>query len=197
MSDPDKEHDAIRHQCWEAALHAYGTSYVFGRRARGLRRKLQWLTFVSLGVPFLIGALVLAYGQLKLLALVIAVGAAVGVVQALVALWSVVGGWVDNYSFAAQSSSANETLATRFSDLGRNPPVVIEDLRHRFDVLTTEDQSRRDQDHPKDVTDAERRMGMRAALRRLQKPCAGCGKVPASMEATDCDVCGRFKYRAV
>lgn len=187
--------EVIRSQCWEAALHAYGTSYVFRYRARTLRRNLQLLNFASLAVPFLVGALVLAFGEFKLLPVAISIGAALGIMQALGALWSVVGSWVDNYSYAAQSASANELLATRFRDLGKNPPSATDELALRYQILTTEDQARREQDHPKDVTDEERRMGMRAALRWLQKACAGCGQIPTSMTPNNCDVCGSFKFK--
>ncbi|MGI5048341.1 hypothetical protein ACM9HD_33575, partial [Streptomyces sp. JAC25] len=55
--------DDYRRKCWDAALHAYGTSHIFQRRASDLKRKTDLLTWVGLVVPLLIGALVGAFGR--------------------------------------------------------------------------------------------------------------------------------------
>ena len=45
------EADAVRRRCWDGALHAYATSYIFQRRARTLGTKLNWITYVGLSSP--------------------------------------------------------------------------------------------------------------------------------------------------
>jgi mobilome CxxCx(11)CxxC protein len=117
-----------------------------------------------------------------------------GSAQAAIALWSIVGGWVEGYSYATTSAAANESLSARFSELGRSPPNSTNELRHKYKKLQIEDNARREQDHRQGIKQAELRMGMRAALRQFQRPRAGCDEVPTSMKPTNCGVCGNFKY---
>lgn len=190
---------AIRTQCWDKAVHAYATSYIFQRRARVLKRKLQLVTYFGLVVPIVIGLLVLGYGKFKELALVISIGTAIGIVQAAISLWSIVGEWVDQYSYAASSASANEALATNFRDLGKDLPATVDELRTLYGKLQVADEAQRGKDVQQGIKGAEERMGMRAALRNFQRQCAGCKKVPTTMKPpkkpTKCGVCGDFRYR--
>jgi mobilome CxxCx(11)CxxC protein len=188
------ETSIIRCQSWDKAIHAFATSYIFQRRARVRKRQLQILTYVGLVVPFTVGGLVLAYGAFNGLALIVTAASAVGVAQAAIALWSIIGGWVEGYSYATTSAAANESLSARFSELGRNPPNNTNELRHKYEKLQIEDNARREQDHRQGIKQAELRVGMRAALRQFQRPCAGCDEVPTSMKPTNCGVCGNFKY---
>lgn len=185
---------ALRQTCWHRAVDAYGTSYVFRQRARSLKFKIRWLAYSGLAVPLIVGALVGAYGEFKLLALVVAIGAAVGVVQIAVSLWSIVGNWPDGYAYARQAVAANESLSSRFAGLASTPPRTMAEFQHRFELIDAEDEAQRKQDNDRDITNAERRMGMRSALIRFGKTCAHCGLAPTSMEPTDCVVCGRFRY---
>lgn len=102
---------AIRTQSWNAALNAYATSYIFQRRARILRVRLQLITYAGFVVPMIVGLLVLGYGDFKSLAVVISVAAAIGICQVALSLWSIIGGWVDRFSYSLTSISANDLLA--------------------------------------------------------------------------------------
>jgi mobilome CxxCx(11)CxxC protein len=186
---------ALRSQCWDDALNAYGTSYVFQRRARSLKLRVQWITYIGFAVPMIVGLLVLAYGHLKSLPVIIAVAGAIGIGQVAISLWAIVGGWVDGASYAATSASANGLLATAYQELGSNPPSDLRDFQHQYDLLKVEDRSRTEQDFQQGVKESEKHMGTRAALRRYQRPCAVCGKVPETMKASDCGVCGDFPYK--
>ncbi|MFD9807600.1 mobilome CxxCx(11)CxxC protein [[Kitasatospora] papulosa] len=183
--------DDYRRRCWDAALHAYGTSHIFQRRAARLKSRTDMLTWVGLAVPLLIGALVGTFGQNEHWSVVLTVGAVVAAVQLAMSLWSLVKRWPEELAYSSSSATANETLASRFTALGEDPPGH-QALRTQFEKLTVEDTARRDRDNEKGVTEKERRMGMRAALRKYQRQCAACHQVPITMEPSDCAVCGQF-----
>jgi mobilome CxxCx(11)CxxC protein len=143
----------------------------------------------------IVGLLVLAYGHLKSLPVIIAVAAAIGIGQAAISLWSIVGGWVDGAAYAASSATANDLLAAKYADLAMSPPSDFEEFQHRYELLKVEDRARTEQDFQQGVKEAEKHMGMRAALRKYQRTCVGCGQVPMDMKATDCSICGKYRYR--
>ncbi len=186
---------AIRTQSWNAALNAYATSYIFQRRARILRVRLQLITYAGFVVPMIVGLLVLGYGDFKSLAVVISVAAAIGICQVALSLWSIIGGWVDRFSYSLTSISANDLLAAKYTRLASSPPESFGGLQSQYEVLQAEDDARQEQDYQQAISEEEKHMGMRAALRKYQRRCAACDKIPTTMRATDCGVCGDFRYR--
>ncbi|MEU8523954.1 mobilome CxxCx(11)CxxC protein [Streptomyces sp. NPDC048577] len=183
--------DDYRRKCWDAALHAYGTSYIFQKRAERLKRKTDVLTWVGLAVPLLTGALVGTLGSYKLWGAAIAAGAVIAAVQLAISLWSVVKRWPEELPYSSASATANDSLASRFTALGEDPPGLAA-MRTQFEKLNVEDTARRDRDSERNVTEKERRMGMRAGLRKYQRSCAACHQVPTTMDPTHCGVCGKF-----
>lgn len=179
------------------AVSAYATSYIFQRRARVLTNRINWVTYIGFVVPMLVGLLVLAYGHLKSLPVIIAVAAAIGIGQAAISLWAIVGGWVNGASYAATSATANALLAAKFADLWLNPPTQFDEFQHRYELVETEDNARSEQDYQQGITEAEKRMGMRAGLRKYQIECVGCGQIPKDMKSTDCGVCGRYRFHTI
>ncbi|MEH0624980.1 mobilome CxxCx(11)CxxC protein [Streptomyces stelliscabiei] len=178
-------------KCRDGALHAFGTARIFEQRANRLKRKTDALTWVGLVVPLLIGALVGTFGRNKLWGLVITIAAVIAAVQLAMSLWSLIKRWPEELAYSSGSVAANDSLATRYTALADDPPVLAT-LRVQFEKLEVEDTSRRDRDSEKGVTEKERRMGMRAALRKYQRACAACLVVPTTMEPSTCGVCGQF-----
>jgi len=183
---------ALRARCANDALNAFGTSYIFRLRGRRLKRKVQWITYIGFVVPMIVGLLVLGYGHVKSLPVIIGIAVGIGILQAVVSLWAIIGGWVDGASYAATSAPANDLIATKFRGLAESPPEDFRDFQHQYELVKTEDKARREQDFQQGLKDAEMRMGMRAALRQYQRACAGCGETPTDMKATGCGVCGDF-----
>ena len=58
-----------------------------------------------------------------------------------------------------------------------------------------DDEHKRRVDQLSNITDEEKRMGMRATLRQFQRECANCKQTPVSMVPSECGVCGNFKRR--
>ncbi|WP_327067570.1 mobilome CxxCx(11)CxxC protein [Kitasatospora sp. NBC_01302] len=183
--------DDCRRKCWDAALHAYGTGYIFQKRTSRLKHKTDLLTWVGFAVPLLVGALVGTFGKGKVWSLVLVIASVIGAAQLALSLWSLVKRWPEELSYSSASATANESLASRFAALGEDPPS-LHLLRAQFEKLTVEDTARRERDNEKGVTEKERRMGMRAALRKFRRQCPACQLTPTSMDPSDCGVCGKF-----
>jgi mobilome CxxCx(11)CxxC protein len=118
-------------------------------------------------------------------------------VQLIASIWSLTNRWDDDFGYALESLSANRILYDKFRQLASDPPATIADAKTQFQLLNTENSARSSLDEKQGVTEDEKRMGMRAALRQLQKQCTACGQVPTSMTSTQCDVCGNFKPRRI
>lgn len=185
--------DAIREECWNQALYCFGTSYIFETRARRLRRCLRAIVFLGIATPALLGTTVATYGPDSwLTGVLIAVTSVLGLVQVIVSVWALVARWDDDFSYAGESQTANRSLYDKYRLLASNPPPTLVEANAQYAVISTEAQARATTDERQQITDKEKRKGMRAGLRQLKRQCLSCGKVPVSMKSTACDVCGNF-----
>lgn len=192
--EPGNERTRIQLDCWNNAVYAFGTADIFDRRGRVLQRRLNWLGYIGLVGPLLVGLLALGFGATsQSVELVIPIAIVVGTVQVLISAWSLVSDWTGNLAYARESATANIELAGRYQQLARSAlDYTLIDLRHRFDLLLVEDNGRRQRDLARGIDDRERRRGLRAALRQFERKCSACQQVPISMTPTQCEVCGKF-----
>jgi len=182
--------------CWDRSLRAFGTAHIFERRSRGAKRRIRVLSFVGMAVPVLIGGLVASFlGMPALqpyLGVLIAIGGVLATVQLVFSIWSLLAKWEDTTSYGSESSIDNLEISDIFKGLAQKPPA---DFAINYEVAKERDRARSTQDLKIGVTDNEKRMGMRAALRQFQKKCVACGEVPRDMKPTTCPVCGNFGFR--
>lgn len=189
-------YNQIRKQSWDRALHSFGTGHIFRRRVDKFRRLLRLLSFLGIVVPLLVGGVVLSFGaEFKCLNVVLILAGIAGIAQLVLSVWGLTANWQASYAYAVESSTANRRLSKQFETLGANPPDNVAELRMRYRLLEVEDQARRDLDNQHGVTSEEERAGMRVALRKFQRRCASCHKVPQSTLPTNCPVCGNFSKR--
>ena len=190
--------DQVRSECWTHAIYCFGTSFVFEKRVRRLRNRVQLLAFLGLASPISVGTAVLLHGLHSAVAKVLApIAALASMVQVIASLYALVRGWSDHLVYALESTSGNRELYEDFRRLGAFPPDEDQELQRRFDVLLARDAARTKQDDKYPLTDEEKRIGMRAGLRQVGRKCAGCNLVPTSMTASECGVCGNFKIRRI
>ncbi|GAB3507229.1 hypothetical protein GCM10027575_15640 [Phytohabitans suffuscus] len=186
------DRELLRKDCWANARHAYGTSFIFQRRARRLRRSLHLVSYAGIALPLIVGSVALSFGtEFKFWPILIVVVASLLIGQLAVSLWSAMGGWLEKHAYASESASANDRLARRYEELGRNPPAGAQ-FKIQYDLLGVDDENRRDQDTRQEITAKERRYGMRVALHRFDAVCTTCDEKPKSLKPTDCDTCGNF-----
>jgi mobilome CxxCx(11)CxxC protein len=186
----DSEIDKLRSDCWDSALYAFGTASIFERRARRLGYGLKILTYVGFVVPLAVGTAVLSFNISHALVVNIAmIAGALLLVQLVLSAWSIVAGWDQARSYAIESMTDNFRLAGAYKFLAEHSPA---DLKHRFEVLAGQTASRDASDYRQDLTEKEKRAGLRAALFQYRRQCVQCGAIPVSREAiTECGVCGK------
>jgi mobilome CxxCx(11)CxxC protein len=188
----------LRSEAHQLAQHATATAYIFEVRANRLRRNLNRLTFVGVGVPVAVGAIVLAYGtKLGALDWLVPIALGVGCVQLVVFVWSVVAKWVDCYDNALRAVVTNRSLAHRYESLGKRESLDLSEFESQLELLRVTDAVQEESDYRQGVTDAEKRMGMHALLRHYQRECVGCKKIPTDMKPMECGVCGDYPKRWV
>lgn len=183
----------IRNKCWDEAVYCFGTASVFEKRSRAYKRRLQWLTFLGLAVPLAVGGIVMSFGvDSPYIVLVIALASLLGLAQLILSLWSLVAKWDDMFAYSVESCSDNYRLSDLFKSLAQfENPNSLEHL-NRYELLQTENRMRSGRDSQQTLSDREKRMGLRAALRQFQRTCVACKLVPVSMKSSKCDVCGNF-----
>lgn len=182
-----------RQDCADSALKCFGTAYIFERRARPIRTRLQWLAFLGIVGPAALGAVVATFSlSKKALAVSITVAGMIGIGQLVISIWSLVAKWDDSLAYYTESMSANYRVAGEYAKLAKAQSLSPQEFDMRYRLLETESELRAELDQRQHVTDREKRMGMRAGLRQYQRACVGCQQVPRSLESTECDVCGKF-----
>ena len=182
-----------RRLCADAALKCHGTAYIFEKRASAIRRKITLLSFLGIAVPASVGAIIGKYSlSAENLRLVLGIAGTIATIQLLVSIWSLVSGWNQNLTHYLESKSANYRLSGQFEKLIKTTTLSGHDFEVEFQTLEREAALRANLDNQHDITDKEKRMGMRYGLRQYQRPCAGCRKIPTTMKPTNCGICGNF-----
>ncbi|MBO6228744.1 MAG: hypothetical protein J6N68_13960 [Shewanella sp.] len=88
-----------RLECANYVLHAYGTAYIFEKRASSIQRKIKWLSFLGVAVPASVGAVVGSYALDEAqIGLLLFVASSIAIVQLLLSIWSLTSNWNTNLS---------------------------------------------------------------------------------------------------
>ncbi|MCE9636094.1 MAG: hypothetical protein K8T90_10350 [Planctomycetes bacterium] len=163
-----------RSQSSDAALKCYGTAYIFEKRAAAIRWKIQALTFLGIAVPAALGSVVASFSmKAEALGVLIGIAGVLGTFQLVLSVWSLVAHWDDRLSYFIESKSANYRLSEDWLKLAQ-ATIPDNEFSLRHAVLDTASENRADLDNRIDVSDKEKRRGMRAGLWKFQRACAGC-----------------------
>jgi mobilome CxxCx(11)CxxC protein len=185
--------DEQRSDCWDKAIHAFGTAYIFEQRFSESKKKQRWLVFLGIAVPVLVGGVVIAFfgiDQLKpFVGGLIILAALASTAQLIVTIWSLVAKWEDQAIYGSESSVENYEISRLYADLAKNNPA---DFASKYELLNLRNNIRSAEDGKKEITERYKRMGMRAALRKYQRACVKCTQVPVDMNATECPICGNY-----
>jgi mobilome CxxCx(11)CxxC protein len=188
--------DELLRRCADEALKCYGTAYIFEKRASKLKTKLSYLNFFGIAGPAMLGATIATYNFDISIEEVIKIAAGtIGVLQFGFTIWSMTEGWGDKVSEYIESKTNNYSISKRLKQLERNSTASMFEFESELAVIEKEIEIRNGIDAKHDVSDEEKRMGMRYGLRQYQRPCAGCKIVPIEMKPTSCGVCGQFKEK--
>lgn len=190
-----------RRDCNDSALNCHGTGYIFEQRLVPLRVASKILTFSSLAGPLAIGALVIAVGsEGKMITWAVWSAGIFSFFQILISFWAVVAGWQQKISAYEGAMVENFFLADKFKQLADSTALSDTKWRNEVRVLESRGDIRRQEDLKHGVSDEEKRMAMRYALRHFSRRCGTCEKLPDSvLPQTDdyCNVCSNFKIKRI
>lgn len=175
-------------QCRDKAFYAFGTSKIFERRMRRLELSRNWITYLGIVVPLLVGSLALSFGKEWVVFLAVPAGIVIAIQLAL-SVWSLVAKWDDKYSYSINAMQAQTKLFNAWDQLGKRRP---EDLEKLVDELNVDDQRQEALDLAQSISEKEKRYAMRYSLFHFAQACRSCKTKPASMKPTNCDTCGNF-----
>lgn len=174
--------------CGVKRFYAFGTAKIFERRANSIEIKRNWITYLGIMVPLLVGASVLAFGTKALPYLLVPAGL-LGLLQLSLSVWSLVAKWDARHTYALSAAQAQTRLFNAWDALIRRPPP---DLEIRIAELDVDDQEQEQSDLTQNISGQEKRFAMRSSLYFFGSNCRACGRKPASMMPSQCDTCGNF-----
>lgn len=178
--------------CADKEVYAYGTAWLFQQRAIDFRRKLKILSWLSFGVPLLIGSLLSAFDSPNVLGTIKFISTILGGILALWGLWGLVAGWADSLAKAEGSIVANTSLREEWRELKTSNDANV---NVRFAALQAKDLAREQADQLHGIAEGDKAKMMRASLMQYQMVCVNCGAKPTSMtppRGANCATCSNF-----
>lgn len=178
----------LRSKAWESVIHSYGTFAVFLKRVEKLKLKRRLRDFFGIALPCVLGFFYANNigGYQKLLIYFIGL---IALAQLLVTIWSLVSGWDEDYSYAMNAARENEGMSQAWERVATS---AVELLRTEFASTRNQDDKIQERDRAQNISEKERRFGMRRALFFRRKECAVCHVVPVNLKPTECVCCGSF-----
>lgn len=192
------EEEKLKIECWDRALNCYGYSYIFSKRSHFYNKWNRTSTLLGIMVPLAIGGIATGYGKDSIiLNYFIYIAIPLSITQLLISGLSLVNNWNDYLSYSFDADKDYNLLSEEYKKLAKSSYEATFDFKKQFEALELKYQIRSESDIKYFISDRERRMGMRWALREFKRKCVGCNEVPISMESTECAVCGNFRMNVL
>jgi mobilome CxxCx(11)CxxC protein len=172
----------------------YGTSALFQRRERRLKGLREWITYLGIIGPIVIGSAVGAFGRdwkigdFEVVLMIVTVASAVGIVQIVLSMWALVARWDEAYGAAQESVRTNNDLYHKFRSLRDIPP---QDYMAALELLRQENMRQEGHDYRQSITEKEKRYAYHQSMRYLGNKCRGCHIIPSG-KSTKCSTCGNW-----
>jgi mobilome CxxCx(11)CxxC protein len=165
-----EEQEKLLKRCRDRAFYAYGTARIFERRAQRLETRRNWITYLGIVVPVLVGSVALSFGK-DWLPFVLLPAGLVTAVQLALSVWSLVARWDDRHSHAVRAVQDQTGLFNDWERLAQRTPA---DLEQQVAALDLEDQHLEQGDLAQAITLPDKRYAMRASLYHFGSECARC-----------------------
>jgi mobilome CxxCx(11)CxxC protein len=193
MAIDNEENEKIQGDCWDNALHSFGTAYIYSKRSVFISRLLKANNFLGLIVPVLIGGIATSYTlSLNALNTILFIAAPFSILQLVLSALSLTNKWDDTYSYYLESTNDNSSLSDDFKSLAKYPPDNLKEFKTKMKLIEVKYNIRNTNDIKYPLTAKEKREAMRYSIRNFQRSCAGCNVTPNDMIPSDCGVCGKF-----
>jgi len=187
--------NSLRHDLNQMAVDCWGTAAVLDARVRKYSRKTKAVNYLGFIAPVLVGAYAIAFTVqapfLPMLLYVVAVGL---FIQAIASATLIFSGVDRNLRSCLDSSATNKIFAVEARELAKNNTLPAEVFSFMFAELKGKIKAQDTNDERLDFSEQDRKVGLRAGLKRFQLPCGDCGKKPQSEDASSdqshCKSCG-------
>lgn len=181
--------------CDDHMFWCFGTSAIFQRRERKLKSRREWITYLGIIGPVIIGSVAGAFGKdwkvagFEALPILIFVASIVGVGQITLSVWALVAKWDDSYNAAQESIRANTALYNRFKHLR---DFTTENFQDELKELREENSRQETHDLKQSISEEEKRYAYHESMRYLGLPCRSCQVIPPGLPSV-CNSCGNWK----
>ncbi|WP_407121588.1 mobilome CxxCx(11)CxxC protein [Bradyrhizobium sp. STM 3561] len=192
MATPDE----IRQEAWTQFINARGTSTVFQRRAAKLKRWMQARDFSAVAIPVITAFVATTdfvdkLGSFKAIALGVLAFAVL--MQVLLSAWSLIARWDEERSYSLRALRDANDMEVNWREIAKN--LVAGDIEEAFEFARSQQKVIDSHDIGKEISEDERRIGLRAGLKEVPRPCVECKKIPATIDVPKhvvkpCPVCG-------
>ncbi|QIP16843.1 hypothetical protein G8759_31480 [Spirosoma aureum] len=181
----------IRIDCWNNALDCLGFSYIYSKKISKIEVWLRWSKALGLIIPVALGGMVSTYYTNKeIMDWALLIASPIAIAQLIVSSYLIAVGSDEKLTSYMGKSAEYSLLRGEFEQLAKYPIANSDEYKHKFEILSERASGIGKGNY--EVTDPEKRMGMRYGLREFNRECVQCKTVPYSMKATECDVCGNF-----
>jgi mobilome CxxCx(11)CxxC protein len=174
-------------------VDAYASYFLFNDRVRRLRFRIQAMSFLGLVAPLLVGAAATSYGFTSNVTVVfIALAAVANIILAPLSLWALISKWDDQLTYSIGSAAENRKYWDMLRTIYDDKSIGDDEANKKTQQVRQLAAERNKTDDEQAVSEREKRMGHRAALRQMRLPCIECKQIPTTIKPTKCSICGSF-----
>jgi mobilome CxxCx(11)CxxC protein len=179
-------------EAWDRALFCYGTAKIVEKRTKTLKFLNKINKFIGLAIPLSIGGVVISFGlNASLLPTALLILGILGIFQLIVSLWSLIDDWENKIENYVNSKSRNLHYSDLFQKIAKESNEDKTKYTNVFIETMLYDKIQREEDNKMNISEKEKRYGLRYALFQFQRCCVGCGKIPNMKKISKCNVCGK------
>jgi mobilome CxxCx(11)CxxC protein len=183
--------EKIRQDCWDNSLDAIGFGYIYQLKIKKINSWLRISKILGIVIPvFLGGVLTSAYNSENYLDIVVLITTPLALFQLVLSTILTINGADENILKYSTKSAEYSVLESEFRQMARYPIKDEFEYLKKYEILIERENGIGKGNL--EVTDKEKRLGMRFGLRELSRECVGCKQTPLSMESTNCNICGNF-----
>jgi mobilome CxxCx(11)CxxC protein len=190
--------DEIRQEAWKQFIDARGAQTIFSRRASSLKWWMQARDFSAIAIPVVVAFVattdfISTLGNFKVLAL--AVLAIAGLLQVLLSSWSLISRWDEERSYSLRALRDAYDMEVKWRAIAKGD---VADLNPAYEAAKAQQQVIDSHDIGREISEAERQIGLRAGLKEVPRACVECKKIPATIDVPKnieqrCPICGGEK----
>lgn len=183
--------EKIRQDCWDNTLDAIAYSYIYQLKIKSINFWLRISKILGIIIPvFLGGILTSTYNSPEYISMAIWITSPFALGQLVLSTILTINGADENVLKYSTKAAEYSVIETEFRQMARYPNSDEFEYLKKFEILIEREKGISKANL--EVTDKEKRIGMRFGLRELSRECVGCKKTPLSMTSSKCDICGNF-----